>query len=109
MTIVENLVEKPSFLIIDFKDSYEVLYVTIIFDLYTFGYEPTVCFTFSAEMHFVSLFFLNERNIRTPLLMIHLLHKKKKLSIKDFFSKSDHLQTKSAGNCAFGHIYWRNP
>ena len=23
-------------------------------------------------MHFVSLFFLNERNITTPLLMIHL-------------------------------------
>ena len=31
------------------------------------------------------------------------LHKKMKFSIKDFFSKCDHIH----GNCGFGHIYWK--
>ena len=46
-----------------------------IFDLHTFDNETTVFFKFfeiSMEMHFVSSFFLNERNITTSLLMIHL-------------------------------------
>ena len=31
---------------------------------------------------------------------------KMKFFVKDFFLVS---KTKSAGNCIFGHIYWRNP
>ena len=45
------------------------------FDLHTFGNETQVLLKFfeiCTEMHFVSLFFLNERNITTSLLMIHL-------------------------------------
>ena len=50
-------------------------YVTNIFDLHTFDNEKTTLlkiFEISIEMHFVFLFFLNERNIATSLLMIHL-------------------------------------
>ena len=50
-------------------------YVTNIFDLHIFDNETTailIFFQISAAMHFVSLFFLNERNIATSLLMIHL-------------------------------------
>ena len=49
--------------------------VTNIFDTHTFDNETTAFFKFfeiSREMHFVSLFFLNERNNTTSLLMIHL-------------------------------------
>ena len=49
--------------------------VTNIFDLHTFDNEETALLKFfeiSMEMHFVSLFFLNERYITTSLLMIHL-------------------------------------
>ena len=50
-------------------------YITNIFDLHTFDNETTTLlkyFQICTEMHFVSLFFLNERNITTSLLMIHL-------------------------------------
>ena len=50
-------------------------YVTNIFDLNTFDNETislSKFFEISTEMHLVSLFFLNERNIATSLLMIHL-------------------------------------
>ena len=51
-------------------------YVTNIFDLHTFDNETTTAllklFEISAEMHFASLFFLNERSIITSLLMMHL-------------------------------------
>ena len=53
----------------------KLFYVTIIFDLDTFGNETKVLLKFfetSMEMHFVSLFFLNERNVATSLLMIYL-------------------------------------
>ena len=46
-----------------------------IFDLHTFDNETMtllIIFKISTEMYFVSLFFLNERNITTSLLMIHL-------------------------------------
>ena len=49
-------------------------YVTNIFDLHTFDNETTALLKFtetSTEIHFVSLLFLNERNIATSLLMIH--------------------------------------
>ena len=49
-------------------------YVTNIFDLHIFDNETTALLKFfqiSTEMHFVSLFFLNERNITTSLLMMH--------------------------------------
>ena len=49
--------------------------VTNIFDLHIFYNETTILLKFfeiSKEMHFVSLFFLNERNITTSLAMIHL-------------------------------------
>ena len=50
-------------------------YVTNIFDLHTFDNETTALLKFfeiCTEMHFVSLFFLNERNITTSILIIHL-------------------------------------
>ena len=48
--------------------------VTNIFDLHTFDNEATALLNFFeifTEMHFVSLIFLNERNITTSLLMVH--------------------------------------
>ena len=50
-------------------------YVTKIFDLHAYDNETTALLNFfeiCTEMNFVSLFFLNERNITTSLLMIHL-------------------------------------
>ena len=50
-------------------------YVTNIFDLHTFDNETTALLEFfeiSTEMRFASLFFLNQRNIATSLLMINL-------------------------------------
>ena len=50
-------------------------YVTNIFDLHTFDNETTTLLNFLevfAEIHFVSLFFLNERNVTNSLEMIHL-------------------------------------
>ena len=50
-------------------------YVINIFDLHTFDNETAALLKtleISAEMQFVSLFFLNEKNITTSLLMIHL-------------------------------------
>ena len=50
-------------------------YVTNTFDLHIFDNVTTALlkfFAISMEMHFVSLFFLNERNITTSHLMIHL-------------------------------------
>ena len=68
MTIVKNL-------IIDFEGFYEVLPRHKYFYLHIFGNETTallIFFEISMEMHFVSLFFLNEKNITTSLLMVHL-------------------------------------
>ena len=50
-------------------------FVTNIFDLHIFEKETVtllIFFEICTDMHFVSLFFLNERNITTSLLMIHL-------------------------------------
>ena len=50
-------------------------YVKNIFGLHIFVNKTTAflnLFEICAEMHFVSLFFLKERNITTSLLMIHL-------------------------------------
>ena len=50
-------------------------YIANIFDLHDFYNKMTACFKFyeiSTEMHLVSLFFLNERNITTSNLMIHI-------------------------------------
>ena len=50
-------------------------YVTNIFDLHTIDNETTTLLKFFenyTEMHFVSLLFLNERNITVSLLIIHL-------------------------------------
>ena len=50
-------------------------YVTNIFDLHALENEKTALiklFEISTEMHFVFLFFLNERHITTSFLMIHL-------------------------------------
>ena len=49
--------------------------VTNIFDLLTFDNKTTALskkFEISTEMHFVSSFSLNERNITTSLVIIHL-------------------------------------
>ena len=75
MTVVKNLSEKPFFFIMDFEGSYKFYYVTNIFDLHTFDNGTTVLLNFfeiSTEMYFVSLFFLNERNITTSILTMHL-------------------------------------
>ena len=53
----------------------KLYYVTNIFDLHTFDNETTAflkTFEISTEMDFISLFFLNERNITTSLLILHL-------------------------------------
>ena len=50
-------------------------YVTNIFDLHIFDNKTAALlffFEICTDMHFVSLFFLNERKITTSLLMIHL-------------------------------------
>ena len=50
-------------------------YATNIFDLHIFDNKTTAflkLFEISTEIHFVSLIFLNERNITTLLLMIYL-------------------------------------
>ena len=50
-------------------------YVISIFDLHTFYNETTALLKFFKNFRrnvFCSLFFLNERNITTSLLMIHL-------------------------------------
>ena len=49
-------------------------YVTNIFDLYIFDNATAFLnfFEIFIEMRFVSLFFLNERNITTSRLMIHV-------------------------------------
>ena len=51
-------------------------YVTNIFNVRTFDNETTALLKFlqiSKEVHFVSLFFLNERNMTTSLLTICIL------------------------------------
>ena len=76
MTIVRNLMEKPSFFIMDPKVFMKLYYVTNIFDLQIFGNETMTLLKFfqiCTEMHLVSLFFLNERNIAASLLMICFL------------------------------------
>ena len=74
--IFPNFMEKPSFLIMDFEGSYEVLLVHKYFWSTYFWQWNEGSFNFffeiSMEMHFDSLFFLNERNITASLLMIHL-------------------------------------
>ena len=75
MAIVKNLMEKPSFLKCVLGVLIKFYYVTNIFDLHTFDNETTALLNFfeiSMEMHFVSLLFLNEKNIVSSLLMIHL-------------------------------------
>ena len=50
-------------------------YVINIFDLHTFDNETMtllIFFEISTEMYFVSLFFRNERDTTTSLLMVHL-------------------------------------
>ena len=66
--------EKPSFFIMDFEDFYGVLLRHKYFDVHTFENETTALlniFEIFTKMHFVSIFFLNDRNA-TSLLMIHL-------------------------------------
>ena len=60
--------------ILFYNEFWGFYYVTNIFDLHTFDNETTALLKFietSTEIHFVSLLFLNERNIATSLLMIH--------------------------------------
>ena len=74
MIIVKNLIEKASFLLWISRVLMKFYYVTNIFDLHIFDNETSGLLEFfqiSTEMHFVSLFFLNERNITTSLLMMH--------------------------------------
>ena len=68
MTIFKNL-------IMDFEGSW-FYYVINIFDLLIFDNETAALLNIfeicTTKIHFVSLFFLKERNITTSLLMIHL-------------------------------------
>ena len=53
MTIVKNLIENPSFFVMDFESFYKVIYVTNIFDLHTSDNEITLLLKFfeiSTEM-----------------------------------------------------------
>ena len=71
----QNLMAKPSFFIVEFEGSYEVLLRHKYFWSTYFDNETTALLKFfeiSTEMHFVSIFFLQKRNITTSLLMIHL-------------------------------------
>ena len=55
-------------------------YITNIVDIHTSANETTALLKFfqiSTEMHFVSLFFVSERNTATLLLMVHLKSKSK--------------------------------
>ena len=75
MTVIKDVMEKPSFFITDFEGSYQVLLRHNIFDLQVFHNEKMAFlnfFEFGTEIHFVSLFFVNKGNITTALLMIHL-------------------------------------
>ena len=57
------------------RDLMKFYNVTNIFDLLTFDNKTTALskkFEISTEMHFVSSFSLNERNITTSLVIIHL-------------------------------------
>ena len=50
-------------------------YLTNIFDLHAFDNETAaflIFFEICTDMHIVSLFFLNKRNITTSFLMMHL-------------------------------------
>ena len=75
MTIVKNVMEKPFFFIIDIVDFYEILLRRKYFrSTYFWQWDKVLLkfFEISMEMHFVSLFPLNEGDITTSFLMIHL-------------------------------------
>ena len=77
MTIVENLMEKPSFFIMDFEGPYEVLLRHKYFwSTYFWQWNdgPFKIFEICRKTYFASLFFLNERNITISILMIHVKH-----------------------------------
>ena len=86
----------------------KLYYFTNIFDLHTFDNETTALLKFfkiSTEMHFVSLFFLNERNITITLLM--MIHSKctvmhyanlNSSSINKSYLRADDLQNKKISN-----------
>ena len=77
MTIIKDFMEKPiEDFIIRFHGCYEVLLSEKYFWstlFWQWNNDPfNFFFLISTEMHLVSLFLLNERNITVSLLMIHL-------------------------------------
>ena len=77
MTIIKDFMEKPiEDFIIRFHGCYEVLLSDKYFwstFFWQWNNDPfNFFFLISTEMHLVSLFLLNERNITVSLLMIHL-------------------------------------
>ena len=67
----------PNFkwLLSKFQNVSNFYYLRNIFDLHIFDNKTAALlyfFDICTDVHFVSLFFLNERNITTSLLMIHL-------------------------------------
>ena len=67
----------PNFkwLLSKFQNVSNFYYIRNIFDLHIFDNKTAALlyfFDICTDVHFVSLFFLNERNITTSLLMIHL-------------------------------------
>ena len=70
LAIVKYLMEKPAFFVMHFAILVKFYYVKNIFDLHTFGNEAKAflnLYKISTEIHYVSLFFLNERNVKTSL------------------------------------------
>ena len=68
--IVKHLMEKPSLFIMDSEGSYELLLIHKYFwstNFWQWNDGPLKWFEICTEMHFISLFFLNERNIATSI------------------------------------------
>ena len=68
MAIVKNVMIKPLLFIMDFQNSYKFSPRRKFYDLQDFDNETTtllIFFEIYTEMHFVSLVFVNERNITT--------------------------------------------
>ena len=75
MTIVKNVMGKPSYFLMDSKGFMKFYYVTDLHDPQIFENETKPFLKFfeiCTKMHFVSLLFLNEGNITTSFLMIHI-------------------------------------
>ena len=101
-----NFIKKLSFFIKDFEGSYEVLSRREYFwstNFWKWNTGPFKTFLkIYAKMHFVSSFFLNERNIAVSLLMIHL-----KYSVVHYTNLNSSSINKSFLNCGPSNVLFR--